>query len=125
MSGVFQSPVVVAGGGLEGTTMAEDTSRVLQLARDILNQGWCQRTMAVDADGVACGTFDSCAVKWCARGAIYVAARAAGVTSESALHALTTVVRRPITEWNDEPDRTGCQVLDAFDEAIQSVKGGA
>lgn len=90
------------------------TVEVLRKARDLLATGaWCQGNAARDKHGEPVDESDPSAVRWCALGACWHA----GCGLE-AMRAIQRQVGTFITEWNDDPDRTLAEVLDAFDRAI-------
>lgn len=90
----------------------------LMAARALIARGWTQHAAARTANGETLSP-EQCAsetaVCWCTFGAL----RAVG--SMEADKALRTIIGGPLTEWNDDPDRTQAQVLAAFDKAIEAL----
>ena len=110
--------------------MAERTTTldVLRRARELLSepQGWTQGTFARDIRGRRAASARD-AVCWCAIGALLratdVSIRADAVAAVAALvhHGIGITApdsSRALVAWNDCPERTHAEVLEAFDRAI-------
>lgn len=102
------------------------TVEVLKAARDRISdpERWCQETEAQDAIGRNVEPTNAAAVRWCFAGAVY----AEGVDATTAPHIGVSQIGRILNEaigvegagpWNDAPDRSHADVLEAFDRAIQ------
>jgi hypothetical protein len=111
-------------------------SDILLAAKQRVERGWCKGQYARDSSGFPCVSNSAEASRWCAAGAIRVVspltpfvqddsspaheaynqlARAVGVLSGS---------RTPVNgvfKWNDDPNTTKEQVLEAFDQAIKQA----
>lgn len=94
------------------------TRDILVKARSLIASGWTRGRLACDARS-RCVTYDSDEARsWCALGAL----------SRSAADGATVGKFRAqisggdIATWNDAPERTQEQVLDAFDRAIAACE---
>lgn len=104
-------------------------AELLVLAYQFVREGWCQGAAARDACGRPIAPTSAFASSWSAPGALE---RAWGryedrfgprlEAFERANLALTAVVGEVPQAWNDAPERTLPQVLDALAEAIQLVR---
>lgn len=99
------------------------TADVLKRARRLLERGWCQHQMASDAKGGMCAAGSSRAVAFCARGAIWTSAMALCSpewhrAAEDAEAAMEPIVGGMVA-WNNAPERTHEEVLQAFDRAAE------
>lgn len=93
-------------------------SQILAVARNLIAQGWTQKTYARDKDGRPTPFGGPAATCWCASGAVQHAA-ADGFRAREALRIFRTATGGwPVAPWNDEPTRTQDGVLEAFDIAI-------
>ena len=95
--------------------MAEACERV--------STGWCQGTIAQDADGRPVGAGSSAARRWSMLGAV-LASWDGGPVEElgqavTSLH--TSTDQAPLEVWNDRPERTQEEVVTAFERAIHSL----
>lgn len=82
---------------------------------DFIKKGWCREELARDKDGDVTYFDAQQAVAWCAMGAIFACR---DVSSHDALKALRSYVgNNVIALWNDDPNRTQQEIIDAF-EAI-------
>jgi hypothetical protein len=100
---------------------------ILDTARDLVAQGWCQHTMARDRQGADIDPRSRHACAWSASGAVLAAWRRTCPTDEALDRAFVSLVHAnlalagsvPTTtdEWNDAGGRTQEQVLRAFDRA--------
>jgi hypothetical protein len=107
----------------EGTAMtrtspteADEVTALLIRVRGFVERGWCRHAPALDADGKDVGSYISCAVAWCAEGAV----RASGMPDLYYLairRLLAAVCGQPLWEFNDQQE-TVEPVLAAFDRAI-------
>ena len=100
------------------------TKEILKGARGRIEQGWCQKASARDAQGTRVLAMCSSAVKWCAIGAID-----AEMQHEDGYHnPISTIARVAgtdnVAQWNDSPDRTQEEVLAVFDKAIERWGSG-
>lgn len=102
------------------------TAAVLRRARDLLSRGWVQGR--ISAPGAS-------AARWCVVGAVYKAAceearrrpSCAGQEAhmiDGAVASLRAVTGgEPLAAWNDHPDRTRGDVLEAVDKAMRQAAG--
>jgi hypothetical protein len=98
-------------------------------ARRRVERGWCQRTLARDADGRSVLPSDPAATCWSAVGAIIGAADAAVASDDSrrerfalAMHAFSSVVDAGPQTWNDRPDRSAPEVVGALTDALRLLR---
>ena len=115
--------------------MSDDVVAVLQRAKEKVAAGWCQGPLGVDSEGrphqhflpfLHLSSTDSI-TRVCAAGAIYCAIYwpidSCVVRWEDAAKYLRQAIGGlEIPEWNDAPERTQADVLDAFDRAIRVAK---
>jgi len=100
---------------------------LLAEARVLVQRGWCQGTCARDCEGRPVLPWDERAVSWSAMSALMQAwhNREEGDRAEDgfrgAARALDDVVKLGPQSWNDVPDRTSGDILDAFDAAITDL----
>ena len=106
-----------------------DTQRVLERARELIEQGWTTGTMAREANGSPCSYASPYAVRWCANGALWQAAiETPGPTGRHFVAAGKQLERtiptyiQLISTWNDHNTRTAAEVLETFDLAIQAAQ---
>ena len=114
--------------------MSPDSLRVeilekLKKARSLVDRGWTRFQYAVDENHAPCGCTKSKARKWCSTGAIL----AANGYDDNPLYGDNKILNHckdvfllenkltHIIFWNDAPDRTKKQVLEAFDHAIEKL----
>lgn len=101
---------------------------VLKIARDLLSRGWCQRHYVITPDGrafwlkrfVDWKTLQTEGCRFCALGALYAACNGDN-DAECAADMIRDMIGRGITEWNDDVDRTKEEVLQVFDDVINSL----
>jgi hypothetical protein len=94
---------------------------VLTKARALVARGHCKDNAALDADGEYVHAGDPRARFWCAVGAIWAAGP--DEPDEAVRRATRDVLRAvlgtcTLVAWNDAPERTQAEVVDAFDRAI-------
>ena len=131
--------------------MTQKTLNGLRKARDLLAGGWCQGTLARDAEGIACVKGEHDPASYCLNGALSYAwdelffdleaardmiTRAGHHLGHDMLALLDDSERRQIEltntpalaarwaleEWNDKSERTQEEVLAVLDKAIE-LKG--
>jgi hypothetical protein len=105
------------------TTAPTKPSEALRAARELLTPegAWIQGSWAVTADGYGVFPTDSDeAVCWCARGAIeqQLSNYCGSDPSKFLSRAIGVQGSGAIADWNDAPERTQAEVLDAFSRAI-------
>jgi hypothetical protein len=89
-------------------------------AIDYIRKGWTQGNYARNVTGSECDYDSLEATCWCAMGAIRAAYRVnfEGIT---ALNCLLKIISAPhnynIVDWNDSPNRTHAEVIEAFEKA--------
>ena len=94
-------------------------SEVLKKALAKIEQGWVQGVFARDKDGKPTDYASDEACVWCASGAIK--AVNGGVFLDAAAVFLERVIPRgyvDVPDWNDAPERTQAEVIEAFKKAI-------
>ena len=98
--------------------------QIWRKARALLASGWCQNYSS-RRKGIPVNWDDPTATEHCLTGAVYVA-RGGTVGTVSKPMVTITLPCRPSTadaqDWNDNPDRTQKQVLDAVDARIEELK---
>lgn len=101
-----------------------NASEILNAAADLIEPdgAWTQRAGARTSDNGFCDTTDPEAVAFCATGAIYRVSRTAlgfdYPTYCKAVDALESQIdRATIARWNDWPDRTQAEVVEALRKA--------
>jgi hypothetical protein len=101
-------------------------SQALTYARVLLADGWCQGADARDERGEAVEPWDLEAVAWSLVGAVAAVANDAEAEIANVVErvsmALALALDLPIDalrRWNDEPQRTRGDVLDACDRAVE------
>ena len=77
---------------------------------DYVRKGWCQGTMARDAQGKYCPEYSSDAIPWCVYGAVYVTYSEDQLRRERILDMLQSFHIR-LSSWNDDPKRTQAEVI--------------
>jgi hypothetical protein len=101
------------------TIEVDETTEILIRARGFLARGWCQNTLARDADGNAVKPISERAVAWCAIGAVDATRMPWNMGAKPALRRLEAAIGQPINDFNDRQKTVG-PVLAAFDRAIRS-----
>lgn len=115
--------------------MTMTTLQVLERARELIARpgGWTQGAMARRADGSIAASLDPVSgCSFCAGGAVLRATNErweidAGFTIQRAAlisvkKAAGVALADAIACWNDDPDRTQAEVVDAFDRAIAAER---
>jgi hypothetical protein len=107
--------------------------RMLSDACELVMSGWCQGPSAQDEMGRAIEPSSAFARSWSAAGALERVWRRALVGDDVSLDAferanlaLAAVVKDSPQRWNDAPERTRAQVLEALIEAprfLQAARG--
>ena len=96
-----------------------DIAAKLDEARALIEKGWCQRAFELHSSQGAC---------YCTMGAFY---RALGELSEddeeTAFRTLIKAIGLPaedtqVFEWNDAPERTQAEVIEAFRKAAELAR---
>ncbi len=100
------------------------TEEVLVATRDLIQKGWTQNVYARDANGRMVPYGGPGAVCWCLSGALHtVTLGNPNVRFMEAHAAIKAVIGWPMAPWNDQPERTQQDVLDAIDKALAIVRG--
>lgn len=109
--------------------------RVLELAAELVERGWCQGTSARDASGAGVIWDSRKAVAWCAEGAIAAAvgfeegrrlrlpsawdrAEFSACQTLLALELRARGVKTGPQKWNDAPERTAAEVAEVLRAAV-------
>jgi hypothetical protein len=102
----------------------DSTLSVLVRARELIGdeQRWCRRTYARGWRGLPVPVQSSAAHRFCAVGALMRAGRELDLPMEDARNALEWQTVRPVQDWNDDPARTHCEVIAAFDAAVAALE---
>lgn len=84
---------------------------------------WTQRAFARNANGLPVSDSYGLATCWCSVGAIRVASKRSSVRADTASALVRRGIGNPesLAEWNDAPERTHAEVLEAFDRAIEAA----
>jgi hypothetical protein len=86
-------------------------------AIDYIRKGWTQQVYARDVNG-SCARDNSSAVAWCSLAAILNVYDENSETLSNALMKLRIIIGHwDIVRWNDAPERTHQEVIDAFERA--------
>lgn len=96
------------------------TLDTLRRARELLSEpnSWTQGTYARDAQGKRCYIWEDCRVCLCVEGALFSAHEDIEVCVAARDAFEGSLGGAPLDEWNDAPERTHAEVLEAFDRAI-------
>jgi hypothetical protein len=101
------------------------TREILTTARSLIAKQWIKRLLATNAGGVAVRPDSDSACAWCTIGAVCASSREV-LDRDEAYRSLRGVLSLPhrmgLAEWNDAPERTQADVLDAFDHAIAACE---
>ncbi len=108
---------------------------LLAEARELVLRGWCQGADAEDAQGAPVVAWDPVARRWSALGALVATAGGPSALvrggpslerlAKAALALGLAADAEVLKDWNDAPDRTQADVLEAFDRAIDLAAGSA
>ena len=90
----------------------------LKAVRTLIERGWCQLFMALDAGHNLANPSHGEARYWCISGA----ARAVGLNPTVLASALGLKSRFGLTEWNDNQSRTKQEVIDRLSNAIARIE---
>jgi hypothetical protein len=89
-------------------------------AVDYIRKGWAQGHYTVNDKGEPCDVLDPNACRWCAVGAIYAVSETMS-DYWSAINKLKNFLdidtRGGIDVWNDAPERTQAEVIEAMEKA--------
>lgn len=93
----------------------------IDAAADLLQQGWCQRNLALDKTAAPTGCTNALACRFCCQGALFcVLLRAmesgeySNTITDSVIAELEKDIGRGMMGWNDDPGRTQQEVVAAF-----------
>src|SRR5271170_6750272 len=89
------------------TIEVDETTEILIRARGFLERGWCQNTLARDADGNAIEPISERAVAWCAIGAVDAIRIPCNMGVKPALRRLEAATGEPINDFNDRQKTVG------------------
>jgi hypothetical protein len=101
------------------------TEQLLIEARALVEKGWCQGASARNDRGMLTEFFGNKAVTFCMSGALCRLMNPVLEPWRKANDILASVVGCGIGVWNDRPERTQAEVLEAFDNALAIVRGSA
>ncbi len=104
-----------------------DVLEGLKRAKELIERGWTQNTLARATDGAPTATFAEDAVSFCISGACVRGAMEIGLPVWKLDGAIEAALRkhgyhRRIANWNDQPKRTKEEVLALMEEAIRDAK---
>lgn len=93
---------------------------LLQEARGLIAAGFCKGSSARDAKGIQTPFGGPKAVQFCTSGALCHLANCITEAWKGAVRALKQGlgIHGSLAYWNDAPERTQQEVLDAYDDAI-------
>lgn len=94
-----------------------DKSKRKPKAIDYIRKGWTKGAQARDRDGSNVDPKSSCAVKWCAIGAISAVYQSKHKWADALTRLGVAIDTVNIAVWNDDPKRTKSEVLAAFRKA--------
>ena len=94
----------------------------LKAVRALIELGWCQLFMALDAGHNLANPSHGEARYWCLTGAGSALSMNDGVLTRTLANALGFDGRFAMTSWNDHPDRTKQEVLDRLSNAIHRLE---
>lgn len=96
---------------------------ILKAARARIEQGWCQRAYAQDAEGSYVSTLSPDADSYCLSGALWATA---GLDDKAVARCLVLLSEDGracgVIAWNDQPERTKEEVLARYDQAIAKAE---
>lgn len=104
---------------LTSRKIQKTTKDLLRYAATLVMRGWTQGALARAKDGLKCQPEDSTAAEWCAIGAIRRAVDELNVRPArwwigNACRALRVTINNDVAEWNDAPERTRDEVVNAL-----------
>ena len=82
-----------------------------QRPSDYVRKGWCQGSIARDAQGKSCLETSPDAVQWCLYGAVSAAYPYDIQKRGEILDKLPLPTNVPLGRWNDDPKRTQAEVI--------------
>lgn len=98
-------------------------SEILQKAKNLVENGWCQSFEAVDENGKKTRGVDDASVSFCVWGSISRAGQLNSKARWNAFMRFKDVIKGiDIALWNDQKGRQKEDVLQKFDEAIALAK---
>jgi hypothetical protein len=86
-------------------------------AVDYIRKGWIQGRLAVDSTGESCWYRSKGACRWCTLGAMYAAYPSTVDFNEAYVRLFDVIGNVEIEMWNDDPDRTQAEVIEAMEKA--------
>ena len=109
---------------------------ILEAARALIAQGWCQGPLAVDNIDHPVGVRSPRACKWCASGAVLASTLGDYYDQSSTMRYLDKIVKKMsrldspevhtyssgIVQLNEAPDTSRDTVMEVFDVAIARLK---
>lgn len=105
------------------------TVEILTEAKALINtpERWTKGKFAALADGSSAHWDNPNATCYCIVGAIFLAEEhmnvaASPTTTRAIMKAVGAKISRDVSVWNDAPERTHAEVMDAFDRAIELAK---
>lgn len=101
------------------------TLEILRRGRERVAKGWCQYSLAQDANGKHILDTDAPeAVKWCALGAPGEGDNATVADAKSRLLQFANT-EWMLSAWNNLPERTQAEVVSVFEKAIAAEQAAA
>jgi hypothetical protein len=104
----------------------QEATGLLQGARGKIEQGWCQKFLAVDGKGCPVDVDSPNAVAWCISGSLVAVHVDSNAEVLSMIYWMIcralnerTEYRRSLPSYNDEAGRTKEDILSLFDRAIE------
>jgi len=95
----------------------------LRLVQEQLKVGWTQGAMARAKDGTPTFAHNDTAVAWSLEGACMAVARREGYPAKvrGIRRRIAWFIKRDITAYNDDPDRTQAGIIEMIDNLIKSM----
>lgn len=94
--------------------------QVLMEGKKLIERGWCQGALARNEGGLRVPIYDSRVTSVCSVGALVAGSAEHGdvCEAEDLLRVAAGVYHSDVPTWNDDPQRTKEEVIQAFDDAI-------
>lgn len=104
----------------------------LDEARALIERGWCQKLDAMNTGGTEADPLSESATCFCINGALFRAARNRGdrdyidlepfLECAIGLDPSAPYEMSPVIDWNDAPERTQAEVIEAFRKAAELAR---
>jgi hypothetical protein len=104
--------------------VSEAIAAKLDEARALIEKGWCQKDYARDAGGAGEWPTDAACACYCSAGAIMAIANENLELEDALEDAFRKATGGSIITWNDHPNRTQAEVIEAFRKAAELARSG-